>query len=130
MKATKQNKREAKELFRFCLQDGVLDPERAQQVVERLSSEGRRDSVAVISGLHRLVRLDSARHDAKVESAEALPADLRASVQSSLTQAYGPGLNISFSQDASLIGGMRIRVGSDVYDESVKARLAALEESF
>jgi len=43
---------------------------------------------------------------------------------------YGPGLNISFSQNATLIGGMRVKVGSDVYDGSVQARLAALQESF
>jgi F0F1-type ATP synthase delta subunit len=29
-----------------------------------------------------------------------------------------------------LIGGLRIRVGSDVYDGSIQARLKALEESF
>jgi F0F1-type ATP synthase delta subunit len=29
-----------------------------------------------------------------------------------------------------LIGGLRIQVGSDVYDGSVRARLASLEQSF
>ncbi|HZF01956.1 MAG TPA: F0F1 ATP synthase subunit delta, partial [Methylomirabilota bacterium] len=56
--------------------------------------------------------------------------DLQASVQASLTQTYGPGLNISFGQNPALIGGMRIKVGSDVYDGSIHARLAALKESF
>jgi len=84
----------------------------------------------VLSEFHRLVRLDATRREAKVESAAPLSSELRAGVQSSLTEVYGPGLNFSFSQDPSLIGGMRIRVGSDVYDESVKARLAALEQSF
>ena len=35
-----------------------------------------------------------------------------------------------FAQNPALIGGMRIKVGSDVYDGSVQARLAALQESF
>ena len=43
---------------------------------------------------------------------------------------YGPGLNISFVQNPELIAGLRIKVGSDVYDGSVQARLAALQESF
>ena len=44
-----------------------------------------------------------------------------------LKNLYGANLDTLFEQDAQLIGGMRIRVGSDVYDNSVKARLAAIE---
>jgi F-type H+-transporting ATPase subunit delta len=77
-----------------------------------------------------LVELDSARHTAKVESALTLPADLQASVQTGLARVYGPGLTTSFAENPALIGGMRIRVGSDVYDGSVQGRLAALEQSF
>ena len=54
----------------------------------------------------------------------------QASVQASLVKTYGEGLTISFNQNTALIGGMRIKVGSDVYDGSVQARLAAIEESF
>ena len=43
---------------------------------------------------------------------------------------YGNGLNISFTQNPGLIGGLRIKVGSDVFDGSVQARLAALAETF
>ena len=48
-------------------------------------------------------------------------------VQTSLARLYGSGLHTSFELNPRLIGGMRIRVGSDVYDASVRARLAALE---
>jgi len=126
----KQIRREAKESFRSCVENGVLNADRALQIIERLSATGRRTSLGVLSEFHRLVRLDATRREAKVESAAPLSSELQAGVQSSLTEVYGPGLNFSFSQDPSLIGGMRIRVGSDVYDESVKARLAALEQSF
>jgi F-type H+-transporting ATPase subunit delta len=47
-----------------------------------------------------------------------------------LVRTYGPEISTSFAEDTTLIGGMRIRVGSDVYDGSVKAGLAALQESF
>jgi F-type H+-transporting ATPase subunit delta len=40
---------------------------------------------------------------------------------------YGAGLQPSFEVDPALIGGLRIRVGSDVYDGSLRARLAALQ---
>jgi len=44
--------------------------------------------------------------------------------------AYGAGLNVTFAQNPALIGGMRVKVGSDVYDGSVSGRLAALQEGF
>jgi F-type H+-transporting ATPase subunit delta len=74
----------------------------------------------------RMVRLDSDRHRASVESATALADDLRDTVREGLARVYGPGLETSFAENPDLIGGMRIRVGSDVYDGSVRARLAAI----
>lgn len=57
-----------------------------------------------------------------------LPA-VQAGVVANLTQRYGAGLNIQFSQNPALVGGLRVKVGSDVYDGSVAARLTALAES-
>jgi len=130
MKATQQARREAKQLFRLCLVKGVLDENRARQIVQRIIAARPRGYLATLSHFRRLVELDCARHTAKVESALTLPADFQASVQAGLARAYGAGLTTSFAENPALIGGMRIRVGSDVYDGSVQGRLASLEQSF
>ena len=65
-----------------------------------------------------------------VESAIALSPDQQASVSGNLERIYGRGLHISFQQNPALIGGLRVRVGSDVYDGSVAGRLNNLAESF
>jgi F-type H+-transporting ATPase subunit delta len=90
----------------------------------------RRAALALLSHFRRLVKLEYARHTAEVESAMPLPSDLRASIQAGLARVYGPGISSSFAHNPGLIGGMRIKVGSDVYDGSVRARLAALEKNF
>jgi F-type H+-transporting ATPase subunit delta len=77
-----------------------------------------------------LVKLDLDRRTARVESAVPLSAAQQSTIQSNLTRRYGPGLNLSFGQNSSLLGGLRIKVGSDVYDGSVQARLNALQENF
>lgn len=46
-----------------------------------------------------------------------------------LTEEYGAGLTFSFSVDASLMGGLRVRVGDRLIDNSIATRLAALRES-
>jgi F-type H+-transporting ATPase subunit delta len=130
VKISKQARREGKELFRCCLVNGLLDENRARQAV-RLVLEGKpRGYLAVLSHFQRLVKLDLHRRTARIEGAVPLPQELQARLQAGLTRLYGPGLHVSFGQNAALIGGLRIQVGSDVYDGSVQARLAALEQSF
>ena len=127
---TRQAKREATQIFRLCMANGRLDENRGRQIVQRLVAARPRGYLATLSLFRRLVKLESDRRTAKVESAVPLPADLQAKVQAGLERAYGPGLNMSFAQNPALIGGMRVQVGSDVYNGSVKARLATLEQSF
>ena len=43
---------------------------------------------------------------------------------------YGRGLLMSYADNPALVGGVRITVGSDVYDGSIKGRLTALSERF
>jgi F-type H+-transporting ATPase subunit delta len=130
MKTPKQARRAAAQLFRLCQVNGLLDEARARQVLQKLVAAKPRGYLATLSYFRRLLRLDSARHTAQVQSAQPLAPDLQAGVQAGLARVYGAGLNVSFAANPALIGGMRIQVGSDVYDGSVEARLAALEQSF
>jgi F-type H+-transporting ATPase subunit delta len=130
MKTVKQTRREAKRLFRLCFVNGLLDESRVRLVAQRIIEAGRRGSRALLYQFLYLVKLDRVRHTAEIESTIPLPDDLRASIQADLAQKYGPGINASFAQNPALIGGMRIRVGSDVYDGSVRGGLAELEKSF
>ena len=130
MKISKQARRGAKELFRSCQVNGLLDENRARQVVQQVIARKPRRYVAILSHFQRLVKLDLARRTANVDSAIDLPADLRSGIQANLVRKYGPGLNISFARKPALVGGLRVQVGSDVYDGSIQARLASLEASF
>lgn len=130
MRATRQSRRDARQLYRDCLVKGLLDDERVRLVVRKLVQDKPRGYLGTLEVLRRLVEIDGARHTANVESATALAAEQQADVRASLARVYGPGLTTSFGQNPGLIGGMRIQVGSDVYDGSVSGRLAALEGSF
>jgi F-type H+-transporting ATPase subunit delta len=130
MKITKQAKREAKQLYRLCVVKGLLDENRVRQVVPRVAATGERDCPSILAYFLRLVKLDCAEHTATIESGTQLTADLQTVVQTELRHRYGPGLTTVFSQRPELIGGMRIQVGCDVYDGSVRAGLEALAKSF
>lgn len=127
MRANRKARRAARQLFRLCLVNGGLEEERVRLVARRIGSSRRRGVVSILSYFQRLVRLDRDRRTAVVESAAPLVAAVREGIQSDLARLYGPGIETSFDQNPALIGGMRIKVGSDVYDDSVRARLTALE---
>ena len=74
------------------------------------------------------MRLRREAHSAKVESPSPLPGEVQAQIESELTRMYGRGLVDVLRENPTLLGGVRITVGSDVYDGSVKGRLAALSE--
>jgi F-type H+-transporting ATPase subunit delta len=130
MKISKQARRDAKQLFRSCVSNGLLDENRVRQAVQAVVTQKPRGYVAILSQLQRLVKLDLDRRTARVESPMALSPEQQTVLQGELAQKYGPGLNISFAQNPALLGGLRIQVGSDVYDGSVRARLENLRETF
>ena len=127
MKANRKTRRASRRLFRLCLVDGILDEPRVRRVAERIAHSGQRGSFAILRDFFRLVRIALSRRTAVVESAATLPSDMRDDVQARLAGTYGAGLKTTFTVNPALVGGMRIKVGSDVYDGSVRARLAALE---
>jgi len=130
MKTTKQIRRQAKQLYRLCLVNGMLDEARVRQVVQTVVQSRRRGCLTLLARFQRLVKLHLARHTANIESATPLPPDVRAGVETGLKQVYGPGISAVFSDNPALIGGTRIQVGSDVYDGSVRCGLALLERGF
>ena len=130
VKISKQAQREARQLFHSCQVNGLLDENRVRQTVALLSTQKPRGYVGILSRLHRLVKMDLEQHAARVESASPLTADLQTNVTGEIKRKYGAGVSISFAQNPALIGGLRIQVGSDLYDGSVKMRLQKLEESF
>ena len=84
MKIKKQERREAKELFRSCVNNGLLDEARARQAVTAVLAQKPRGYVAILSHLQRLVKLDVDRRTARVESAAALSSEQQAAMQASL----------------------------------------------
>jgi F-type H+-transporting ATPase subunit delta len=128
MAAKKRFRRLARQLFNLCLVDGKLAPDRVRQVARRLADRSERNSLAVLSEFQRLVRLNRAQHTALVESAAPLTDDVRRDVEAQLARLHGSDLEISFALNPILIGGMRIKVGSNVYDGTVRGRLNALEQ--
>jgi F-type H+-transporting ATPase subunit delta len=130
MKTTKQTEREARQLFRLCVVGGSIDESRVRLVAQNVLQSKHRGYLLLLARFKRLLEHEYSKHEAEIESAVPLPSDLQHRVQTGLTNVYGPGLTWLFVHNPALIGGMRIKVGSDVYDGSVRYGLAELARRF
>ena len=130
MKIGKQARRDAKDLFLACRRDGVLDETRVRQTVTQVLASKPRNYLAALTHFQRLVELDIQIRTVRIENAVPTSESLMADLKTSLTGRYGAGLDFQFFVDPTLIGGLRIRIGSDVFDGTVKSRLADLETRF
>jgi len=129
MKIPKQARRQARQLFRVCRPQGLLEDTRVRAAVTAVLARRPRGFEAVLAEFQRLVKLDLARRSARVESPAPLAPEFQGRIKANLAQRYGAGLMIEFALNPALLGGLRIRVGSDVYDGSILARLSALEQA-
>jgi len=130
MRTARQIRRDATQLWRLCLVNGSLDENRARLVVEQVIEARRAGRQGILAHFLRLLRLDRALHAAQVASAAPLDTDTRGVVEEWLARRYGRAIATTYVVDPTLIAGMRLKVGSDVYDGSIKGGLAALEARF
>jgi|TARA_B100000927_G_scaffold108182_1_gene87468 F-type H+-transporting ATPase subunit delta len=130
MKSGKEATRVAKKLFSVSGVDGKLDLEIVEKVVKKLIADKPRGYLQVISAYWRLVTLNESSNRAVIESAIELDSATKNAVLTDLKKKYGDQIAAEFNLNADLIGGMKIRVGSDVWDGSVKNRIERLSEKF
>lgn len=129
MKISKEARRTSRQLFRACMVDGKLDESRVRTVVNGVASSKPRGYIGMLDAFTRLVANEVSRQRALVESASALSPATQSELQASLSKKYGRQLTLDFSVNPELLGGIRVKVGSDVWDGSVKARLEGLAAS-
>jgi F-type H+-transporting ATPase subunit delta len=130
MKISKAAAATARRLFGLCQTGGRLDDAKLRSVVARLVESKPRDYAGVLSALQKLTRLELERRKVTVESAVELDEGTRQRVVAGLAKQYGSDLVVDYQINPSLIGGLRIRVGNDVFDGSVQGRLDRLAAAF
>jgi F-type H+-transporting ATPase subunit delta len=129
MKVSKVAQSTARRIFRLCSKDGQVNEEHLRMAIEKLATKKPRDYRGMLQALRRLLRTEEAKKQVTVESAVELADAIAEEVKKSLASQYGKDLKFAFKVTPELLGGMRIRVGNDLFDGSVKARLEQLQES-
>jgi F-type H+-transporting ATPase subunit delta len=128
MKITKETRQLSKDLLRASFTDGQLDSGRVSSLLKSLVEKKPRHYIQVLEAYKRLLRLEIEKRTATIETATELSPDAGQQIVGNLKRQYGNDLAARFVVNPELLGGMRIRVGSDVWDSSVRNRLQRLQQ--
>jgi F-type H+-transporting ATPase subunit delta len=129
MAANKQTQQLARQLFKLSIVNGQISAERVTGVLGYLEKIQPAHPLAVLKAYHRLVATELAKSQAVVEHAGAVSDSLLQTIAASMTKKYGRPVTVSAHANPSLLAGLRVRVGDDVYESSVSGQLGALAAS-
>jgi F-type H+-transporting ATPase subunit delta len=128
MKINKEIRQLSREMLQASFTDGQLDPGRISSVIDSVIARKPRNYINVLKNYRRLLRLEVEKRRARIETASEMDPATQSDVVSNLKKRYGSDLTPEFVVNPELLGGMRIRVGSDVWDGSVRNRLERLQQ--
>ena len=126
MKLSKEGRKLSKALLRGSLVDGALDAARVRQISDQVAQSKPRNYIGVLKEFARLIRLELAKKQATIESVTDLDAAEKSAVTRALRAKYGADVTTEFKTNAAILGGIRIQIGSDVLDATVRTRLDRL----
>ena len=127
MKINKEIRQLSREMLRASFTDGQLDSGRTRSLVDSLIEKKPRNYIDVLKNYRRLLRLELEKRRARVETASELDSTTGSELVANLKKKYGSDLTAEFIVNPELLGGMRVRIGSDVWDGTVRNRLEQLE---
>ena len=128
MKINKEIRQLSRGMLRASFTDGQLDKGKISALVQSLVTKKPRNYLAALQHYKRLLRLEIEKRHARIESAVKLDSQTSTQIMDRLKRKYGSDLTTEFSVNPALLGGMRVRVGSDVWDGTLQNRLERLQQ--
>ena len=110
-------------------ENGVITEAKVGEVLAGLKQVEHRHHLAVLKSFLNYLRREVALQTAVVSTPSALSEAALKEIEAKFTQTYGRRISAQTKEDASLIAGVRVRVGDDVYDASVAGHLQRLAEN-
>ena len=128
MAADKKTKLLARQLFKLSFANGQITADQVSGVLGWVNKHSPRQSLSLLKIYQRLVATELSRSQAVVAHAGPLGAGVIAQIEKAMTQKYGRPVTATAAPDSSLLAGIRVRVGDDVYESSAASQLASLSD--
>jgi F-type H+-transporting ATPase subunit delta len=119
----------AKKLVELSKENGVVTESKVSEVLAGFRQVQHRHHLVVLKTFFGHLRREVALQTAVVSTPAVLSDDTLRAIEAQFSKLYNRPVSAVTQQNTSLIAGVRVRVGDDVYDASVAGRLQRLAES-
>jgi F-type H+-transporting ATPase subunit delta len=116
----------ARQLFKLSLAEGAVSAERVAAVLAHLERHPPANPILVLRDYHRFIAVELARSEARVEHAGPLEPSALSAIATALARTYGRPVTAVARPNPSLLAGLRVHIGDDIYESSIAGQLAAL----
>ena len=129
MRADKKTKLLAKQLFKLSLVNGQVSAEQVAGVLGYIEKLAPRHPLSLLKLYHRAIQTEVAKSQALVEHAGAVSDTTLKLIEGAMSKKYQRVVTASARPNPRLLAGLRVRVGSDVYESTVAGQLATLSNA-
>jgi len=129
MRADKKTKALAKQLFKLSVVNGTVSPEQVTGVLGYIEKNVPRHALALLQLYHRAIANELAKSNAVVEHAGPIGPSTLSAIEAAMTKKYSRAVTATAKPNPKLLAGLRVRIGSDVYESTGAGQLAALSSA-
>lgn len=126
MRADKKTKLLAKQLFKLSVVNGAASAEQVEGVLGYIEKHQPRHVLTLLKLYHHYIAAELAKSQAIVEHAGPVNDGVLAQIAAAMTKKYSRPVTATARPNPKLIAGLRVRVGSDVFESTVAGQLANL----
>lgn len=129
MRADKKTKLLAKQLFKLSLVNGAVSAEQVAGVLAYIEQTAPRQSLSLLKLYHRAIAAEFAKSQALVEHAGPVSDATLKLIEGTMSKKYNRAVTVSARPNPRLLAGVRVRIGSDVYESSAAGQLGQLSQA-
>jgi len=130
MSTSSKTKKAAKCLLTLSLdQEGRVDEGKVRSILESLRENPPVDHMSLLREYHTEVRRLLPTYECKLELGENEQEEVRTVLSAKVNAAKEGNFALDSTQNSQLIAGYKLRVGDDVYEDSIDQRLENLRKS-
>ena len=128
MKRDKKITQLAKKLVELSKEDGLVTEARVVELLAGLKQIRHRSYLIILKTFLVRLRRELALQTAVVSTPNSLSEETLEKISAKYSAIYGRAISAEVEEDTSLIAGVRVRVGDDLYDASVAGHLQRLAD--
>ena len=120
----------AKKLVEISLnEEGRVDPNKINLILAELRNKPMSHSLPILRNFLSLIKTKINSYEGYLEKADPSSDSSSNLISENISQAHGKRIDFVIEENNALIAGFRLRIGDDVYEDSIASRIARLKKS-